>query len=716
VEARNITTLITRYAKFAPELTGNGYDTTPLDGKKPILQRWQHRPNTALEFNKYNGKNTGILCGGLSHLFAVDVDVYTKEVAEIIKGFAIEMLGEAPERIGQAPKTMLIYRLSEPTRKLRSIIVNIDQKDCAVEILAEGQQFVASGIHDSGVNYSWPGDNLLAIPINELTEVFPAQLQDFLALVNQTLLKYGEQKQSINHDGVPKTPDFLATTELEGKKEEIDIALAHIPNFDLHYEDWVYQAHALKGALQNDGFELFDKWSKRSDKYDAKETERVWNSIGAVNNVGAGTIFHQAKEYGFEVSEHRNHIKAEAKIEEIKEEQVKSHGSIIQSMAHAPEENDLPRRRFLYGKHLIREYLSSTISPGGIGKTTLVFADGASIVTGRPLMGLEVHEPNLRFMHINLEDPFEELCRQYYATLRYFKINHNDVKDRFALHSGRDKKVIVAELGENGDCVQMPDYDWLRQQIKNFRPDVLNVDPMIKVHYLDENNNKHVDYLCTMMAELAGEFNLAIDMPHHTRKAPTGATAVAGDANQARGAGSLIGAVRSARTLTPMTAKEGATFGIRAEDAPWYIRVDNAKANLSAPSAKAKWFKRESVTLDNGDDFEDGDSVGILEPWSPPDPFDGITNEQLIEALYAIEKGPEDGVLYSSHHNAGDRHASNVLVEMILGVDNAKAKEIIKIWVKSELLVSDDYNDIKARKTLKGLTVDWAKKPGLEIG
>ena len=309
MEARNITTLITRYAKFAPELTGNGYDTTPLDGKKPILHRWQHRPNTALEFNKYNGKNTGILCGGLSHLFAVDVDVYTKEVAEIIKGFAIEMLGEAPERIGQAPKTMLIYRLSEPTRKLRSIIVNIDEKDCAVEILAEGQQFVASGVHDTGVNYSWPGDNLLAVPINELTEVNPNQLQDFLALVNQTLLKYGEQKQSINHDGTPKTPDFLATTELEGKKEEIDIALAHIPNDDLHYEDWVYQAHALKGALQDDGFDLFDKWSKRSDKYDAQETERVWGSIGLVNNVGAGTIFHQAKEYGFEVSEHRNQTK-----------------------------------------------------------------------------------------------------------------------------------------------------------------------------------------------------------------------------------------------------------------------------------------------------------------------------------------------------------------------------------------------------------------------
>jgi hypothetical protein len=35
----------------------------------------------------------------------------------------------------------------------------------------------------------------------------------------------------------------------------------------------------------------------------------------------------------------------------------------------------IPRRQFLYGRHLIRQFVSTTVAPGGIGKSSLGIAE-----------------------------------------------------------------------------------------------------------------------------------------------------------------------------------------------------------------------------------------------------------------------------------------------------------------------------------------------------
>ena len=56
------------------------------------------------------------------------------------------------------------------------------------------------------------------------------------------------------------------------------------------------------------------------------------------------------------------------------------------------KESDLPRRQFLYGRHLIRGFTSTTVSPGGIGKTTLELTDHVALAVGRDLIGDIPHE------------------------------------------------------------------------------------------------------------------------------------------------------------------------------------------------------------------------------------------------------------------------------------------------------------------------------------
>lgn len=48
----------------------------------------------------------------------------------------------------------------------------------------------------------------------------------------------------------------------------------------------------------------------------------------------------------------------------------------------------LPRRDFVYGKYLIRKFVSATIAPGGVGKSSLVVTEALSMVSGKALLGV----------------------------------------------------------------------------------------------------------------------------------------------------------------------------------------------------------------------------------------------------------------------------------------------------------------------------------------
>ena len=111
-----------RYETYAEELATLGYDVTPLNGKVPILKAWQTRPDTAKDYAKHGNSNIGLLCGGIHNIVAVDIDVKDPATAETIRNIAIDQLGFAPERIGNAPKTLFVFKCSEPFYKTKTAI------------------------------------------------------------------------------------------------------------------------------------------------------------------------------------------------------------------------------------------------------------------------------------------------------------------------------------------------------------------------------------------------------------------------------------------------------------------------------------------------------------------------------------------------------------------------------------------------------------------
>tara|TARA_R110002153_G_scaffold92603_1_gene224757 strand:+ start:142 stop:630 length:489 start_codon:yes stop_codon:yes gene_type:complete len=153
-----------------------------------------------------------------------------------------------------------------------------------------------------------------------------------------------------------------------------------------------------------------------------------------------------------------------------------------------------------------------------------------------------------------------------------------------------------------------------------------------------------------------------------------------------------------------MTEKEAEAVGILTDKKNWYIRLDDAKGNMSPPAYSALWLQRESITLDNGDEFEPGDNVGVVSPWTPPDAFDHISIDKARSLLIMIAEGIDADVKYSK--NKGGRWAGSLLIREVLEMDENKAKTVLKTWMKSGVLYEDDYQNIAKRREEKGLHIN----------
>jgi hypothetical protein len=238
-----------------------------------------------------------------------------------------------------------------------------------------------------------------------------------------------------------------------------------------------------------------------------------------------------------------------------------------------------------------------------------------------------------------------------------------------------------------------------RRLIEERRPAALIVDPLAELHDVEENDNTALRHVLAAFRGIATEYDIAVVVLHHTRK---GALA-AGDPDTARGASALIGGARIVLTLLPMSEDDAQALGIpksrHARSA--YVRLDDGKQNYAA-IGDARWYEKIPYPLRNGE------HVPALEPWMPPDMW-GAPAATFNAILDEIDAG-FDGRRYSVAPSAKDRAAWPV-VRRHLDRTEAQAREIIKTWFKTGVLVVKEYDDPVDRKKRDGLSVNPAKRP-----
>lgn len=86
-------------------------------------------------------------------------------------------------------------------------------------------------------------------------------------------------------------------------EQEIAEALAYL-DASCGREEWVRIGMAIKSELGNDGFRLWDDWSKTATgKYDSKDARDTWKSIKPTGGITIATLIHEAQQFGFSLNE-----------------------------------------------------------------------------------------------------------------------------------------------------------------------------------------------------------------------------------------------------------------------------------------------------------------------------------------------------------------------------------------------------------------------------
>jgi RecA-family ATPase len=280
--------------------------------------------------------------------------------------------------------------------------------------------------------------------------------------------------------------------------------------------------------------------------------------------------------------------------------------------------DDLKSRPWIVPGSLLRGAVSVIVAPPGVGKSTYSLNMALAVASGKATMigGEDCTPGNVWLM--NNEDALDELKRRCAAAMQHHEIAFPDITDdddkpRLYLDSGDLQPFRITGIDKEG-LLSNKILERTIESLKREKIDVCIVDPFSETHPVAENSNEEILHVAGMYRALAQQADCAVVLIHHTRKPGQGSSSGhAGDMDSGRGASSLMGVARIVKTLYSMSEQDAKKGGIDPKERGRYVRVDDAKSNMSLLNPDAQWFYKESVSLavDGGRDFE---QVGVLSP------------------------------------------------------------------------------------------------------
>jgi hypothetical protein len=358
----------------------------------------------------------------------------------------------------------------------------------------------------------------------------------------------------------------------------------------------------------------------------------------------------------------------------------------------------LPPREWLLGTTFCRRFVSGLVGAGGVGKSAIRLLQLLAAATGRPLTGEPVR-CKCRVLLMSLEDSLSEIQRRIAAARIHYEITHDELEHNFIVACPRNMRLLEQDI--DGSLVVGGLGQYLDQPF-----DIVTIDPFVKSHSISENDNGGMDRVLNFIVEKAEAWNYAADFVHHTRKG----AADPGDVDSARGASALVDAGRLIRTVTAMSQEDAALFSVPEADRARYVRLDDAKINLTARTAAAMWFRLIGVPLGNTTVdplYPKGDTIHTVERWYPADPWVTITRTVANRVLDDIEASEPR---CSDHPQARERAAWPLVQKHAPELSEQQCREVIKTWVKNGVLEYAECQD-NQRRTIKGFFVNNLRRP-----
>lgn len=544
-----------------------------------------------------------------------------------------------------------------------------------VETRGEGGYFIAPGsVMEDGRTYRWLTDS----PI----ERAPQWLLDMLIK--------------------PKTAPAPQQRTLENAgASEIEEMLSYVSP-DCSYQEWVSVLMAIHSALGEDGLSIADAWSAQGRKYRQGEVTKKWRGFSSEGGVNLGSLAELARQGGADLSAISRHHRPlpdndNTKLVDIKRMLERAREKAARQAAQGADSNDaksdigipiseqiqhvsstpthapttvaptapatadaptptddspfrftpyqwkdpqtLPQREFAYGKHYIRKYVSVTVAPGGLGKTSNSVVEALAMAAGKDLTG-DKPPKRLRVWLFNAEDPRDEMDRRIAAACKHYNLSPADIEGHLFLDTGREQELIVMhEDKKTGVTINAPIVEAVAAQIRKYQIDVLIVDPFVSTHRVNENDNGAIDRVAKLWAQIADDTNCAVDVVHHLRKLSDREATV----EDARGAIALIGAARSVRVLNRMSPEDANAAGIEDKSRFDFFHIHYGKSNLTRMDSTQHWRKMVSVGLGNGGRgiASSGDTAGVVTKWTWPtsEEIVGDLDDEQIDNIKSVLRG-----------------------------------------------------------------------------
>lgn len=431
----------------------HGIDFTKCEAVRQDLDRWNAM-----------GASVGIKTG--RGIIAVDIDTINSAAAKQIYDAALAMLGPAKVRIGRKPKCLLVYRAPDDIGYSKVKFATDTEDSAAVEILAEGRQFIAHGIHPATAKpYTWP----YGIPsaAADLTEITKGQLNAFLAHIA------AEMPQALRQDASADREAPDQETLLAPDWEALKATVNAMPNAQMMFptrEDYVKVAYAIKGAApqgyETEALELYLDWCDRWDggTNDQDEALRDWQRAKPPYRVGYQYLQQNAVGLYFQPAGNDALEDMFGEMGQRSEQETKK--TFLFKPVSVFSDRPMPTRDWVVPSLVPSKTVTLLTGDGGTGKSLIALQLAAAVALGKDWLGSEVRQGPV--VVLSAEDDEDELHRRFDAVFRAMGEDMSLVDDlRFLSLAGEDA-VLGALTGERIQAT--PLFKFFEQEIEKTKP------------------------------------------------------------------------------------------------------------------------------------------------------------------------------------------------------------------------------------------------------
>lgn len=266
----------------------------------------------------------------------------------------------------------------------------------------------------------------------------------------------------------------------------------------------------------------------------------------------------------------------------------------------------IPPRPWVMNRLLIRRAVTTLVATGSAGKSTLILTIAAHLALGKDFLSFKNRVGPAKSIIYNAEDDLEEISRRLLAVCQVYQFDFDAVSRQLIILTGDDFQFMLTE--GTPPTLKEDHVGKILAAASDPQVALASLDPLVEIHTAIESDNNQMRYVMSIARFIARRADVSVLIGHHTKKPLAAGSGYSGDADASRGATAIINSSRVALTLSVADGKDVDKWGIKEDDLTRFVRLDDAKMNLSLANSRPVWLKREGVALYNGDE------VGALVP------------------------------------------------------------------------------------------------------